>query len=65
MNTSGHKNGEWLRMTRLYHEWQEIREEIMRHKWYESEKAGHDIGWERAMVDWLIRYGRHRRHLQS
>ncbi len=41
-------------------------EEILRHKWLESEKAGHDIGFDLAMVDWNLRYrsqwrrGRHR-----
>jgi len=28
------------------------RAEILRHKWIESEKAGFDIGFERALVDW-------------
>jgi hypothetical protein len=34
----------------------EIVREIERHKWLESEKAGHDIGGNRAAVDWLERY---------
>lgn len=34
-----------------------MKSEILLHKWYESEKAGHDIGWERASVDWMIRHG--------
>lgn len=37
----------------LYREFQAEREEIMRHKWIESEKQGHDIGFERALVDWI------------
>ncbi len=28
-------------------------DEIARYKWIESEKAGHDIGWETAIGDWL------------
>jgi hypothetical protein len=28
----------------------------MRHKWIESEKAGHDIGFERALTDWIIKH---------
>jgi len=28
-------------------------EEITRHKWLESEIAGHDIGFEAAAEDWL------------
>jgi hypothetical protein len=31
-------------------------EEISRHKWNESFKAGHDIGAERAIRDWLPRH---------
>jgi hypothetical protein len=31
------------------------REEILRHKWIESEKAGHDIGFERGLLDWTIK----------
>ena len=27
--------------------------EIDRHKWIESEKAGHDIGFDRAMFEWV------------
>lgn len=33
-------------------------EEIDRHRWIESEKAGHDIGFERASADWLERFSR-------
>jgi len=31
-------------------------EEIARHKWIESEKAGRDIGLERAIADWLEKH---------
>jgi hypothetical protein len=31
-------------------------EEINRHLWIESEKAGYDIGFERASQDWIERY---------
>ena len=48
---------QWVKNSRLYARWQEIKHEILLHKWYESEKAGHDIGWERAAVDWWIRFG--------
>ena len=36
----------------LYAEFRAEREEILRHKWIESEKAGRDIGFERALIDW-------------
>ncbi len=31
-------------------------EEINRHLWIESEKAGYDIGFEKAADDWLKRF---------
>jgi hypothetical protein len=37
----------------LYKEFLAERDEIMRHKWIESEKAGYDIGFERALLDWI------------
>lgn len=30
-----------------------MREEISKHKWIESEKAGHDVGFEFAITDWV------------
>jgi hypothetical protein len=27
-------------------------DEILRHKWIESEKAGRDIGFEKALIHW-------------
>jgi len=32
------------------------RDEILRHKWIESEKAGVDIGFEKALLSWLINH---------
>lgn len=40
----------------FYKEFLAEREEIMRHKWIESEKAGHDIGFEHALIDWIVKY---------
>ena len=37
----------------LYKEFLAERDEIMKHKWIESEKAGYDIGFERALLDWI------------
>lgn len=37
----------------LYQEFLAEREEILRHKWLESEKAGYDVGFERALLDWI------------
>jgi hypothetical protein len=45
-----------LRNSNLYREFQAEREEILKHKWIESEKAGYDIGFERALTDWIVRH---------
>jgi len=42
--------------TSLYQEFLAQKEEIMRHKWYESEKAGHDVGFAYALMDWTIKF---------
>jgi hypothetical protein len=39
-----------------YNEFLAERREILRHKWIESEKAGYDIGFERALLDWTLKY---------
>lgn len=28
----------------------------MKHKWIESEKARHDVGFEYALIDWVVHY---------
>jgi hypothetical protein len=40
----------------LYREFLAEREQILRHKWLESEKAGYDIGFERALLDWIVKH---------
>jgi len=40
----------------LYKEFLAEREEILRHKWIESEKAGHDVGFEKDLLDWIVKY---------
>jgi len=40
----------------LYKEFLAEREEILCHKWIESEKAGCDIGFERALIEWILKY---------
>ena len=43
-----------LKNSSLYREFQAEREEILRHKWIESQKAGRDVGFEHALTDWII-----------
>lgn len=45
-----------VRQSALYREFLAEREEILRHKWLESEKAGYDIGFERALLDWIVKH---------
>ena len=40
----------------LYKEFLAEREEILKHKWIESEKAGRDIGFEKALLDWIVKH---------
>lgn len=43
------------RQERIMQALQAEREEILRHKWLESEKAGYDIGKE-AVIDWILKH---------
>lgn len=45
-----------LKKSSLYREFLAEREEILRHKWLESEKAGCDIGFEQALTDWIVKH---------
>jgi hypothetical protein len=40
----------------LYQNFEAEREEILRHKWIESEKSGHDMGFEKALLDWTVHH---------
>jgi hypothetical protein len=45
-----------VKNSNLYREFQAEREEILKHKWLESEKAGYDIGFEQALTDWIVKH---------
>lgn len=49
----GSSNNGFAERSSLYKEFLAEREEILKHKWIESEKAGEDIGFERALLDWI------------
>ena len=55
-NGGGRGPGDGSKESALYKEFLAEREEILRHKWIESEKAGHDIGFEKALLDWIVRF---------
>ena len=44
---------EFVKQSSLYQEFLAEREEILKHKWLESERLGYDIGFERALLDWI------------
>jgi hypothetical protein len=56
MNPQRNEGSDLVKNSVLYKEFLAEREEILRHKWIESEKAGHDIGFERALLDWIVKY---------
>ncbi len=47
---------EFVKNSVLYKEFLAEREEILKHKWIESEKAGTDIGFEKALLDWIVKH---------
>ena len=47
---------ELLKNSSLYREFLAEREEILRHKWLESEKAGIDVGFEEALTGWMVKH---------
>jgi hypothetical protein len=42
--------------SRLYQAFCAEKAEILRHKWIESEKAGQDIGFDVALIDWTVHH---------
>jgi hypothetical protein len=59
MSGTGNSNDDAQRVLNnmtLYQWFREEREEILRHKWFESQKHGRDIGFEAALTDWIINH---------
>ncbi|CAI8348368.1 MAG: Uncharacterised protein [Opitutia bacterium UBA7350] len=54
--TTKSRSSDFARNSNLYREFLAERSEILRHKWLESEKAGCDIGFERALLDWVRKH---------
>jgi hypothetical protein len=50
------EQSQFVKNSVLYKEFLAEREEILKHKWIESEKAGADIGFEKALLDWIVKY---------
>jgi hypothetical protein len=47
---------DWVNQSSLVLRWKQMKEEVDRYKWLESEKAGHDIGWDRAWTQWMTNH---------
>jgi hypothetical protein len=56
MNLPATEMNDLVKNSVLYKEFLAERDEILRHKWIESEKQGRDIGFEKALLDWIIKY---------
>jgi len=54
MSSSEEDQAQFVKDSALYKEFLAERAEILKHKWIESEKAGKDIGFERALLDWIV-----------
>ncbi len=55
-DSSAQERDTMFQKSALYQEFLAEREEILRHKWIESEKVGHDIGFEKALLDWIVKH---------
>ena len=53
---SDQSSRDFVKQSSLYQEFLAEREEILKHKWLESERLGHDIGFERALLDWIRKH---------
>jgi len=49
-------SGMEIQNTSLYKRFLEEREHILRNKWFMSEKEGKDVGFERALLDWVCNF---------
>jgi len=56
VKSSQEDQSQFVKNSVLYKEFLAEREEILKHKWIESEKAGEDIGFEKALLDWIVRH---------
>jgi hypothetical protein len=56
MTSTQEDKSQFVKNSVLYKEFLAEREEILKHKWIESEKAGTDIGFEKALLDWILKH---------
>jgi hypothetical protein len=53
MAENGH---DFVKNSAIYREFMAEREEILKYKWIESERLGYDIGFEKALLDWVTKH---------
>ena len=56
MPSSEEEQSQFVKNSVLYKEFLAERAEILKHKWIESEKAGKDICFEKALLDWIVKH---------
>ena len=56
MASSQEGQSQFVKNSVFYKEFLAERAEILKHKWIESEKAGKDIGFEKALLDWIVKH---------
>ena len=56
MSVVASESSNLLERSALYREYSVERAEILKHKWLESEKAGRDIGFESALISWVVHH---------
>ena len=56
MSPSEADQAQFVKESALYKVFLAERAEILKHKWIESEQAGKDIGFERALLDWIVKH---------
>lgn len=49
-------NEELVTKSSIYREFIAERDEVLRYKWIRSEEVGHDIGFEKALIDWTLKH---------
>ena len=49
----GNGISEMIQNSDLYKRFLQERDEILKNKWYMSEREGKDVGFERALLDWV------------
>lgn len=54
--SSNHQDENFVKNSALFKEYCMKKKEILDFKWLESEKVGHDIGLDKAKIQWESRY---------